>query len=110
MTDQVSTVKSRAISTQYFRKKGEFVTRSIAGETIIVPVRGRVGDLDSIYNLNDVAGFIWEKIDGHASVSQLAEAVSGEFEVSVDQAAEDTAEFMSVLESAGMVQAAEPRE
>jgi len=32
-----------------FTKGDGFVTRNIAGETIIVPVRGGVGDLDSIF-------------------------------------------------------------
>ena len=31
------------------------VSRVIAGETLIVPVRGGVGDLASIYSLNEVA-------------------------------------------------------
>ena len=37
-----------------FIKESEIVTRNIAGETIIVPVKGRVGDMDSIYTLNEV--------------------------------------------------------
>ena len=35
------------------------VTRSIAGETIIVPICGRLGDLDSIFTLNEVGSHIW---------------------------------------------------
>lgn len=92
-----------------FVKNGEYVTRSIAGETIIVPVRGRAGDLEAIYNLNEVGGFIWSLIDGRTSVGQITEAVCREFEVPMDQAAGDTAEFLSALQSAGMVQATDPR-
>ena len=43
-----------------FRKKGEYVARVIAGETIVVPIRGQVGDLEAIYNLNEVGSMIWE--------------------------------------------------
>jgi hypothetical protein len=85
-------------------KKGEFVARSIAGETIVVPVRGQVGDLDSIYNLNEVGGFIWERIDGRTGVSQIAEAVAGEFEVTPEEAGRDTLDFIGALEGAGMIQ------
>jgi hypothetical protein len=87
-----------------FRKKGEFVTRSIAGETVVVPVRGQVGDLDAIYNLNDVGGFIWAQFDDWKSVDQIIEAVHGEFEVALEQAEKEITEFITALEVARMVE------
>jgi hypothetical protein len=92
-----------------FRKKGEFVTRSIAGETVVVPVRGQVGDLDAIYNLNEVGAFIWEQVDGRKSVSQVVEAVRGEFDVALEQAEKETTEFIAALETAGMIEASGPK-
>jgi len=91
-----------------FRKKGEFVTRSIAGEMVVVPVRGQVGDLNAIYNLNEVGAFIWERIDGRNSVTQVVEAVRGEFEVALEQAEKETSEFMAALEAAGMIEPSGP--
>jgi hypothetical protein len=92
------------------RKKGEFVTRSIAGETLVVPVRGQVGDLDAIYSLNEVGAFIWEQIDGRKSVTQVAEAVRDEFEVAPEQADKETSDFIGALERAGMIEHAGPNE
>src|SRR5262245_44708950 len=89
-----------------FRKKGEFVTRSIAGEIVVVPVRGQVGDLDAIYNLNDVGAFIWEQFDDWKSVSQVVEAVRAEFEVAFEQADKETTEFIAALEAVGMIESA----
>jgi Coenzyme PQQ synthesis protein D (PqqD) len=86
------------------RKKGEFVTRSIAGETIVVPVRGQVGDLDAIYNLNETGAFIWDQIDGRKSVTQVVEALRAEFEVSPEEAEKETSEFIAGLEAAGMIE------
>ena len=97
----LDTLRDVAIS---FRKKGEFVTRSIAGETVVVPVKGQVGDLDAIYNLNEVGAFIWEQIDGRKSVAQLVEAVHGKFEVALEQAEKEASEFISALEAAGMIE------
>ena len=91
------------------RKKGEFVTRSIAGETVVVPVRGQVGDLDAIYNLNETGAFIWEQIDGRKSVTQVVEAVRGEFEVALEQAEKETSEFIAALETAGMIEPSGPK-
>jgi hypothetical protein len=87
-----------------FIKKGEYVTRSIAGETVVVPVRGQVGDLDAIYNLNEVGAFIWNLIDGRTSLSRIVEAVQAEFEVSFEEAEKDTQGFIAALEQAGMIE------
>ena len=51
-----------------FSKEDNCVTREIAGETIIVPIKGRVGDLDSIYTLNEVGTLIWQLIDGQRNI------------------------------------------
>jgi hypothetical protein len=84
------------------------VTRRIAGETIIVPVRSRVGDLDSIYTLNEVGTRIWEWIDGRTSVGQLVEAVCETHDVPPEVVAPDLAEFLGALEAAGLVRPALP--
>jgi hypothetical protein len=90
-----------------FRKKGEFVTRSIAGETLVVPVRGQVADLDAIYRLNDVGAFVWEQFDGRKSVTQVVEAVHEEFDVAPEQAEEEISEFIDALKAAGMIEPSE---
>jgi hypothetical protein len=96
------------VSTTCFAKKGEFVSRSIAGEEVVVPVRGQVGDLDSIYNLNEVGAFIWKLIDGRTSLRQIVDAVRAEFEVAPGDAEEDTLQFIAVLEEAGMIEPSGP--
>ena len=88
-----------------FRKKGEYVARVIAGETIVVPIRGQVVDLEAIYNLNEVGSMIWEMVDGQTPVSRIVEAVCCEFEVTPQQAEEDTLDFLKGLEAAGVVEA-----
>jgi hypothetical protein len=96
--------ESLNISTACFSKKGEYVSRAIAGETIIVPVRGQVGDLDSIYNLNEVGAFIWERIDGRTEAGQIAAALAGEYEVTPKEAEQDTVQFIGELQSAGIIE------
>lgn len=86
-----------------FTKDSELVTRRIAGETIIVPVRSHVGDLESIYSLNETASFLWELIDGRRTVRQLADALVEQYDVSPDQAMADVAELAESLEPAGLV-------
>jgi Coenzyme PQQ synthesis protein D (PqqD) len=84
-------------------KTGEFVTRAIAGELIVVPITAGVGDLDSIYTLNEVGAAIWELIDGTTSVEGIVAAVAREFEVGNDLAKADVLEFVTSLAEAGLI-------
>ena len=47
-----------------YRKNENFVYRMIKHETILVPIKDNVGDMDSLYNLNEVGAFVWERLDG----------------------------------------------
>jgi coenzyme PQQ synthesis protein D (PqqD) len=87
-----------------------FVTRRIAGETILVPVTGQVADLDAVYTLNDVGSFIWLLIDGRRSAQAIAEAVTDEYDVTLEQAALDVDELLTALETKGLARlSVEPR-
>ncbi|MCK7514177.1 MAG: PqqD family protein [Desulfobacterales bacterium] len=86
-----------------FMKGDDLVTRCVAGETIIVPVRSGVGDLDSIYTLNEVSTAIWELIDGKTGVKTIIETVCNNYDVSYEEAEKDTVHFLYVLEQAGLV-------
>ena len=87
-----------------YAKKGEFVTRNIAGETLLVPVRGRVGDLDAIYNLSGVASFIWDHIDGQATLEQIVQGVCAEFDIVPQTAEADALQFIADLQRAGLIE------
>jgi hypothetical protein len=84
-------------------KEDGLVTRNIAGETIIVPVRSNVAEIDSIYTLNEVASLVWGMIDGRTTVAQLADAICESYEVTQEEAAKDLDELLGTLESAGLI-------
>ena len=90
-------------SKKCFTKESDFVTRCIKGETIIVPVRGDVGDLDSIYTLNEVGTFVWKLIDGKTSLNQIVDAVCNKYDTTPKQAEKDVTELVSSLEVAGLI-------
>jgi len=81
-----------------------FVTREIGGETLIVPVTGHVMELESIYVLNPVGSRIWELLRSPTTTDQIAAIVAGEFAVSPQDAAADTAEFLDSLATRGLIQ------
>ena len=86
-----------------FTKRSDLVTRNISGETIIVPVEGHVGDLDSIYTLNEAGSTIWALLDGQTSLDQIAAAISDQFEVTPERARRDVVELIDSLQAAGLI-------
>ena len=82
------------------------VARVIAGETLIVPIRGKVGDLASIYSFNGTGTLIWKLLETPKTVSQLAEAIANEYEVMPDHAERDVAEFVGEMKAVGLVDVA----
>jgi hypothetical protein len=91
------------IARKCFTKKSDLVTRSITGETIIVPVHGHVGDLDSIYTLNEVGSSVWGLFDGETSVSQIIDTISGDYEVAREETEADIIELIGSMEEAGLI-------
>ena len=79
------------------------MTRNIAGETLIVPIRNRVGDLDSIYTLNEDGVRVWSLVDGQTSVNQMVATISEEYEVDQATAQQDIAELLEDLANAKLI-------
>ena len=59
-----------------FVRSQDVVARVVAGETLIVPVRAKVGDLASIYRFNGTGTLIWKLLESPHTVSQLATQVA----------------------------------
>ncbi len=83
--------------TKSFVKDPNIVSRKIAGEVILVPIRKNVGDLESIYTLNEVAARIWELIDGKKKVKDIKKAIVEEYQIGEEEAEKDLLELLSQL-------------
>jgi hypothetical protein len=84
------------------------VARVVAGETLIVPVRAKVGDLASIYSFNGTGSLVWKLLESPRTVTQLAAAVAETYEVEPTQAEVDVAKFVSEMKSVGLVEVPAP--
>lgn len=91
--------------TKYIRSES-VVTREVAEETIVVPVRGGVGDLDGLFTFNEIGSGIWRMLSDSKSVEELTRWVRENYEVSGQQAEEDVGSFLEQLEKQGLVRAA----
>lgn len=87
-----------------FRKTGNHVTRTIACETIVVPIRGSVAELESIFVLNEVGAAIWKQLDAVRGEDEIAAALSDEFEVAPETARADVTAFLDALLDARLIE------
>ena len=86
-----------------YRRIDDVVCRRVGTESILVPIRQNVGDLDYIYTLSDVAARIWELLDGTRSLGAVIAAICDEYDVSREQATADVVELVSDLEGVSLL-------
>ena len=79
------------------------ISREIAGQTILVPICQNVGDLESIFTLNQTGARIWALLDGERSVRAIREMIAEEYDVGAGEALQDILELLAQLETIGAV-------
>ena len=89
---------------QVFVRSRAVVSRVVAGETLIVPVRGKVGDLASIYSFNETGSLIWKLLDSPRAVGELVSGVAEEYLVDTEQVRQDVVRFLSEMRGEGLAE------
>jgi hypothetical protein len=87
-----------------YAKNPEYVERDVAGECILVPIRRRLSESNSIYVLNDTGAALWRRIDGANTVETIMADFVEEFDVSLDQLKKDFATLLDDLHSIQAIQ------
>ena len=81
------------------------VARVVAGEMLLVPIRGKVGDLASIYSFNSTGSLIWNLLETPHTMTQLAAAIANAYEIEPGQAEHDVTKFVTEMKAVGLVEA-----
>ncbi|HYA31676.1 MAG TPA: PqqD family protein [Thermodesulfovibrionales bacterium] len=86
-----------------FVRDNDIVSRKISGELFLVPIKGKLADMERIFTLTAVAEYIWDRLDGQKSLHEVREDVIAHFDVAQEQADADIREFIGELEEAGLI-------
>ena len=89
---------------QFFTRARSVVSRVVGGETLVVPVRGKVGNLASIYSFKGTGSLIWQLLDEPRALAELVSGVRQEYGAGQEQAQRDVTQFLDDMLSAGLVQ------
>lgn len=72
-----------------FLKSEDFVQREIAGECLLIPLRNRLSDANSIFVLNETGAAVWHRLDGVKSMRDILGDLSDEYEATWQELEED---------------------
>ena len=86
-----------------FIRNSDVISRKIAGELFLVPVKGKVADMENIFALTAVAEYIWDRLEGPKSLNEILNNVVDRFDVDHEQAESDIREFIMELMGAGLI-------
>ena len=89
--------------TRIYQKSQDIVSRKIVDEVILVPIRRRGEDVESLYTLNEVGARIWESIDGTRQVREIRDLIVAEFDVEGAQAEADLLTLLDQLSQIGAI-------
>lgn len=77
--------------------KKELIKRSIAGETVLVPVGRTVYEANGLFVLNELGDFLWDRLPDAENEEQLLAAILEEYEVDEQTARRDLMAFLDKL-------------
>lgn len=80
-----------------YKKNPDFVSRLIADEMVLVPVKRTAVDLDRFFVLNDSAGIIWQLIDGKRNLAEIKTHLINDFDIDEPTLATDMNKFIKEL-------------
>jgi hypothetical protein len=78
----------------------------MADEAIVVPVRDGSAQRGSVYTFNESGTAIWSMIEGGRSAAEVAAYLASEYDISAEEAAEDTRQFLAALAEEGLIEPA----
>jgi Coenzyme PQQ synthesis protein D (PqqD) len=87
-----------------FVRNKEVVARQIEGELVIVPIRSGVGDLNSLYTLNQVGSVLWDFMNEGHTIEEMVSRICDEFEVTSSKAQSDIQNFLDAMLEEKLVQ------
>jgi hypothetical protein len=87
----------------------DIVCRRVGGESILVPIRQNVGNLDFVYTLSEVAADVWTLLDGTRSVDAIIDAICVQYDIDRATAAADVTTLVTDLAEAALVSQVDSR-
>lgn len=80
-----------------------FLIREVADERVAVPIGNAVRKFSGVISLNDSAAFLLQLLLTEQTPETLLSAMLNEFEIDEGTARQDITEFLSIMDSLGLL-------
>jgi len=80
------------------KQRSDISIRTIEGQTLILDRAA-----EQIHRLNPTASLIWARCDGHRTISEIAEELTGSFDVDLETACEAVHTTLHRLDELGLL-------
>jgi hypothetical protein len=95
---------SSVLGSRVYRRSADVVARKVGHESILVPIRHNVGNLDFVYTLSPVAARVWALLDGQHDIHAIVSELCDEFDVDRGTAEADVSALLADLAQASLIQ------
>ena len=85
--------------------KDGFVLRKVPGMNLVMPTGKNVKDFNGSLILNDTGAFIFERLQKGSTADETAQALTREYDVTLDTASADVKNTVASLIEAGVAEA-----
>lgn len=89
-------------SSEFYVRSNAIVSRLVAGETLVLPVRHNVGDLTSLFSFNRTGATIWNALETPRTLREICDVLDSKYDLRRERAEEDARIFVSELCSLGL--------
>jgi hypothetical protein len=86
-----------------YERDPNVVSREVAGEQILVPIRKQTAGTAAIYVLNETGAHIWNRLDGQHTLAEIRDSLAEEYEVDHGTAETDLLEIVGHLKELGVI-------
>ena len=82
----------------------QFILRTVAGEHLLIPVGEAAVSVKGLIVLSESGVLLYQKLKDGSTREELVAALTGEYEVSREEALRDTEAFLGQLRQLGMLE------
>jgi len=86
------------------RIKDGFLLRTVAGNTVVVPIGDEAVDFNGVITINESGKFIWELMQEGIEKEELLDKFMKEYDLSEEDAKEDIRAFIQILLDNGIAE------
>lgn len=82
----------------------DYILRTIAGESILIPTGTAATEFNGMINLSEVGAFVWQNLDSCADLDELVGKIMAAYDVDEATARADAQRFVDSLVENNMAQ------